>query len=278
MSSGLPHAVSTTHVACCDGSDHSTGTVVVSLDRLQRLEACEAQADVQERHIELLQKQIAETDAALKLELARGEKHAEALMHIARMCDARTGEMKEQHAAVLRVKDATIIKLGDDNAALKVDNAALKAKHVELASSNAATTTKLEARDEVIASLKTENAVLKAQTASSLTQIIAAITTGAMEILPVRSDRRQFVEWRVGGIPPPPAVEVPLLPQFDRAWCAVVCARGGKADVDAAAGDARATVTESSRGYFTLRSAAPLSRPRRAAAPANVPRRRRKAQ
>jgi hypothetical protein len=34
------------------------------------------------RHIELLQKQIAETDAALKLELARGERHAEALMHV----------------------------------------------------------------------------------------------------------------------------------------------------------------------------------------------------
>jgi hypothetical protein len=71
----------------------------VSLDRLQRLEACEARADLQERHIELLQKQIAETDAALKLELARGEKHAEALMHIARTCDERTSEMKEQHAA-----------------------------------------------------------------------------------------------------------------------------------------------------------------------------------
>jgi hypothetical protein len=35
---------------------------------------------VKKRHIELLQKQIAETDAALKLELARGERHA--LMHV----------------------------------------------------------------------------------------------------------------------------------------------------------------------------------------------------
>jgi hypothetical protein len=73
-------------------------SVTVSLDRLQRLEACEARADLDARHIELLQKQIDEIDGILKLELARGEKHAEALMHIARTCDERTSELKEQHA------------------------------------------------------------------------------------------------------------------------------------------------------------------------------------
>jgi hypothetical protein len=208
----------------------------VSLDRLQRLEACEAQADLQQRHIELLQKQIAETDAALKLELARGEKHAEALMHVARTCDERTSELKEQHAAALRVKDAVMTKM-------------------EM--SHAAAISKLEAHHkDVVADLKAENAALRAQAASTLTEIlaaVAAVTTGAMEILPVRPDSRQFVEWRVGGIPPPAP------PQFDRAWCAAVCDWWG-VQIDAAAGDTRAIVRSSSSGYCTLRSDAPLPR------------------
>jgi hypothetical protein len=58
-----------------------SGTVSVSVDRLQRLEACKARVGV---HIELLQQQIAETDAILQRELVRGENHAEALMHVAR--------------------------------------------------------------------------------------------------------------------------------------------------------------------------------------------------
>jgi hypothetical protein len=213
---------------------------LVSLDRLQQLEACEAQAALQAQHIELLQKQIADADAALKLELARGAQHAEALMHIARTCDERTSEMKEQHAAVVRVK-ATV---EDENAALKLKLAELAASHATVKEANAA--------------LKTENAALKAQAASTLTEILAAvtaITTGAMEILPVRSDSRQFVEWRVGGIPSPlpplravelpPAVEPPVGSQFDRAWCAAVCANGWKVDIDAAVGD-----VPKSRGTF----------------------------
>jgi hypothetical protein len=67
----LPRAVTT------GGNDESSRTVAVSVP-LEHLEACELRADVQERQLRLLQKQIDETDAALKLELARGEKHAEA--------------------------------------------------------------------------------------------------------------------------------------------------------------------------------------------------------
>jgi hypothetical protein len=231
-------------VGCCD---HPSRTVSVSLDRLQRLEACEARAELQERHIELLQKQVSETDAILKLELARGEKHAETLMHIARTCDERTSEMREQHAAALRVKDVATTKMENHIAALQVENAALKAKHVDLTASHVAA-------KEVIAALKAENTALKAQAASTLAEIHAAVTTGAMEILPVRFDSRLFVEWRVGGIPPPPP------PQFDRAWSAAVSVGGWKADVDAAAGDTRATVTQNGWGFCTLRGAAPLPR------------------
>jgi hypothetical protein len=88
-----------------------------------------------------------------------------------------------------------------------------------------------------------------------------------MEILPVRPDCRQFVEWRVGGIPPPPplravellpAAEPPLRPQFDRAWCVAVSADGWMVRVDAGAGDMRAKVLQNGSGDCTLRSAAPL--------------------
>jgi hypothetical protein len=94
--------------------DRTSRTVSVSLDRLQQLEASEARADLQARHIDLLQKQIAETNAALKEERALSEKHAEAMMRVARTCDERTSEMKEQHAAALRVKDATTARVEDD--------------------------------------------------------------------------------------------------------------------------------------------------------------------
>jgi hypothetical protein len=133
------------------------------------------------------------------------------------------------------------------------ENAALKTKLLELTASHAAGISKLEAQNEIIADLKAENAALKSQAASTLTEIHTAVTTGAMEILPVRpSDSRQFVEWRVGGIPSPPP------PQFDRTWCDGLC--GWEIDVDAAAGDARATVTRHGTESCTLRSAAPLPR------------------
>jgi hypothetical protein len=246
MASAPVHAASM-DVGCCDKSSDPSHTVSVSLDRLQRLEACEGRADLQGRHIELLHTQIADTDAILKQELARGEKHAEALMHIARTCDERMTEIKEQHAAALRVKDAAAAKA--------------EAKLVELAASHTAAISKLEAQHkDAITKLEAENYALKAQAASTLTQVVTAITTGTMEILPIRPDRRQFLEWRVGGIPPSP-----LPPQFDRAWCAAVCTAGWKVNVDAAARDVRAKVTRVGSTFCTLRSAAPLPRQQMAA-------------
>jgi hypothetical protein len=191
-------------VGCFDGTlPDPSGTVSVSVDRLQTLEACEARADLQQQHIELLQKQIAETDAALKLELARGEKHAEALMHIARTCDERTSDMKEQHATALRVKDMATAKSETLHAA---SISKLEAQHNAAISKSDAQhkddISKLEAQHkDAITKLEAENAALKAQAASTLKDLAAAITTGTMEILPIRPDRRQFAEWRTGGIP-----------------------------------------------------------------------------
>jgi hypothetical protein len=139
------------------------------------------------------------------------------------LCPAprRSNRLSQQHAAALRVKDAITAKLEDENAALKL-------QLVEMTSSHAAALRKLEAQqEETVTDFKAEVAALKAQAASTLAEIHTAVTTGAMEIFPIRpSDSRQVGERRAGGIPPPPP------PQFDRAWCAAVCAGGWEADVD----------------------------------------------
>jgi hypothetical protein len=58
-----------------------------------------------------------------------------------------------------------------------------------LAASHAAVIGKLEAQHkEAITEMK-ESAAVKAQAASTLTQILTAVTTGAMEILPVRAEQ-----------------------------------------------------------------------------------------
>jgi hypothetical protein len=163
-------------------------------------------ADLQESHIQLLQNQIDATDATLKLELARGEKHAEALMRIARTCDDRVDELKIQHAAILRVKD-------DALAALKAELAAVKASHAA-----------------AIGNLEGQVALLQAQATLKLTDIhVAVAALRTLEIHPVRPDHRQFAEWHTGPVPalanpPPPPVPQSLAPAaFDREWCIAAC-------------------------------------------------------
>jgi hypothetical protein len=77
---------------------------------------------IQEARIEQLEKDLA-------AERARGEKHAEALTNIARVCDDRAREMAAEHAAKLAklelahhaqvaAKDAVIAELKSSHAAL----------------------------------------------------------------------------------------------------------------------------------------------------------------
>jgi hypothetical protein len=210
-----PLPVDPTDVGCYDGSDCPTRTVSVSLDRLQHLMACEARADLQKRHMELLQKQITDADAALKLELARGEKHAEALTHIARTCDERTSEMKEQHAAT--------------TAKVEAENAALKARLVELEARIAKREAAIEEKDAII---KAKDAVIQekdaaasgyATAASDLRTSVATLTTQ------LQAQQYEVVSELGGGsrlyvIPlgtnPPPAPPPPPPLRFDAEWYA----------------------------------------------------------
>jgi hypothetical protein len=205
-------------------------------------------ADLQERHIHLLQKQIDDSDAALKLELARGEKHAEALMHIARSCDDRVDEIKTHHAAAVT--------------SLKAELEAVKASH-------AVTIGKLETQHAaVIAALENQVAVLRLHAMSKLTDIHAAIAAlQTLEIHPIRADHRQFAEWHTGpvpSLPTPPQPPPPPCVAFDRGWCTAACGARWKVDVDDATG-VRARVTQDVNDWFVnarlcLRSAAPLQR------------------
>jgi hypothetical protein len=178
------------------------------------LEACKVRADLQERHIGLLEKRITKADAALKLELARGEgheKHAEALLQIARSWDVWASEMKDQHAAALRIKDAATAKVQDENAVLqaklleltashatvigKLDAhkdviAELKAENAALKAHNASTPAK-DTHTDAIAELKAENAALRAQNALTLAKVVAAVTAVTTEAMGIHPDSRQ---------------------------------------------------------------------------------------
>jgi hypothetical protein len=86
-------------------NDDPNRTVSVSAGRLEELQRCETLASVHGQHVQLLQTQVSGLDAELKAARASDERHADALMHIARTCDSRADEMQAQHAAALRVKD-----------------------------------------------------------------------------------------------------------------------------------------------------------------------------
>jgi hypothetical protein len=198
----------------------SNRTVSVSLARLQHLEACEARVDLQKQHIQLLQKQIDDSDAVLKLELARGEKSAEALMHIARSCDSRVDELKAHHAAA-------IAKLQNEAAAKDARLEEMKAEKEALGATNAA--------------LEAQVAALQAQTTSKLSDIHGAIAA-------------------LHTLLPPQVPSLTLAPvAFDCDWCAAACGPKWRVDVDASTG-MRAHVTHGGNGTLTLRSAAPLPR------------------
>jgi hypothetical protein len=245
MSSSSGHADST--LGSIGDDAHSGGTTADYLRLLkQRLETLELQATLDAQNITQLQERNKELEDALDSERAHGEKHADALMRIARTCDNSFDEMKAQHAAAIVAKENTIAKLEQEQAALRTTHAVtvakLEAEMAALKASTAATFAKLE---EERADLKAQVAMLQAQTTSNLTDMHSAIY--ALHTL----------------LPPP--LPLLLLPSmiFDRDWCAAACGGQWKVDIDAATGT-RAHVTQPGQLCLTLRSAAPL--PRRPAA------------
>jgi hypothetical protein len=248
------------HVAAGDASGpHLSDNAPDRLQLLQRVETLELQAVLDAQHIAQLREQNKAHEDVLHAERARGEKYAEAFMHIARTCDDRVDELKAQHAAALRVKDDAVATLKAELEAVKASQAAAITK---LETQHAAATAALHATN---AALKFHVAALQAQTTSKLTDLHAAIAVlRTLEIHPVRPDCRQFAEWHTG---PVPALPTPLplpLPSpppmtFDRDWCTAASGTKWKVDLDAATG-MRAHVVQTGYCCLTLRSAAPLPR------------------
>jgi hypothetical protein len=217
----------------------------------------ELQATLDAQHIAILQKANKELEDALKTEQARAEKHADALMHIARTCDDRNSELKDQHAAALCVKDTLIARVEQEKAALQAANAAILAKLegaaaakdvilTEVRTQNAALQTEIAALKVENVALKAEVRVLQAQATSKLADLHTAVAALHALLLP----------------PPPLLLVAPMT--FDRKWCTAVCGKTWKVDFGAPS-SMRAHITQEGAGCLTLRSAAPL--PRRSSSP-----------
>jgi hypothetical protein len=73
----------------------------------------------------------------------------------------------------------------------------------------------------------------------------------ALELHPVRRDRRQFATLHTGPVP---------FDEFDTAWCAAVCGDKWKVDIDPITYMRAHVAQVNSSGKLTLRSAAPLPR------------------
>jgi hypothetical protein len=126
----------------------------------------------------------------------------------------------------------------------------LKQQNAQLEASHARTVT---AKDAAIAKFEREHAALRADSAAQLAAIHAVVTSKfALELHPVRRDRRQFATLRVGPMP---------VDEFDTAWCAAACGDEWEVDIDPVT-RMRAHVTQHARrpGSLTLRGAAPLPR------------------
>jgi hypothetical protein len=193
-----------------------------------RLQTLELQVGLDAQHIALLQKENQELKDALLTEQARAERHADAMVHIARICDDRSSELKAQHAAAVISHQKSVANMEDAKDVIlneaKAENATLKA----------------EVRD-----LKSQVAILQAQTTSKLTDICTAIA-GLHTLLPPL-------------MPPLPPL-VSLAPvAFDRDWCTAACGSTWKVEIDVAT-NTRAHIAQAGMLCPALRSAAPLPR------------------
>jgi predicted DNA-binding WGR domain protein len=201
------------HSSDCAPSDH--------VQLLQRLEELELQADLDAQNIAQLREQNKQLDDALNAERAHSEKHAEALMRIARTFDNTFNELKAQHASAITANEDTIAKLEAEKSDLKAANAAAIAK-----------------LEEEKAGLEAQVSVLQAQATPKLTGPHTAVES--LHTL----------------LPPPAGLLLLASMTFDWTWCAAACRNTWEVDLDA--NGMRVHVTQDGEGRLTLRSTAPL--------------------
>jgi hypothetical protein len=259
MSAVLPQGASTDGISA---TDYDSAAQSVPLSHSEQLKLLEQRADLDAQHIQLLQARVTHLEGALALEQARGEKHAEAFMEVARASDNRARELEAQYTAKLaKLEVAHDMILASRDATTAAKDATIAAKDAAIADLKSS----LAQANVSLAKVEAENDVLKADAAAQLATIHAAVTSKlALEIHPVRRDRRQFATLHLGPVP---------FDAFDIAWCAAACGEVWKVDIDPVT-HMRAHVTQGHRfGSVTLRGAAPLPRrlPPTGASPQQLP-------
>jgi hypothetical protein len=183
------------------------------------------------------------------------------------MCSAAglKAQYKEKLSQMKASNDAAVTALQNGLAKLEASHGALMAARDVTIASHAAFVAELKAshaaavavKDAAATDLKTalatrerECAALQAQAAAQLAAIYAAVTSNlALELHPVRRDRRQFATLHVGPVP---------FDEFDSVWSVAACDDEWKVDIDPVT-HMRACVTRID-GDVTLRAAAPLPR------------------
>jgi chromosome segregation ATPase len=179
------------HVGCTGSTNIHDDDPVSAIRALQArmreletdLRAKALQAECDAANIKLQAQRIAALEATLETEQARGEKHAEALMQIARTCDDRARELQAQHTEKLeKVESAHATRIADKEAMIRdlksahgaivaskdVVIAAGQTALIELKASHTAATARSDATiadlNAALAALKTENVRLSKQT------------------------------------------------------------------------------------------------------------------
>jgi hypothetical protein len=151
-------------------------------------------------------------------------------------------ELEAAHARTIASKDTTFANLEREFTALRADATAQLAAHART----------VAAKDAAFANLERELTTLRADATAHLAEVHAAVTSKlALELHPVRRDRRQFATLHVGPMP---------FDKFDTAWCATACGRKWKVDIDSVAQTRAHVKWHDHVGHLTLRGAAPLPR------------------
>jgi hypothetical protein len=136
---------------------------------------------------------------------------------------------------------------------MKKQTLELVSRYDAIAAAQAAHVTLLKEQQATLEVSDAAAVAARAKTTAQLSAVHAAVTSNfALELHPVRRDRRQFATLHVGPVP---------FDEFDLAWCAAACGETWEVDIDPVT-HMRAHVTQRHApvGCVTLRGAAPLPR------------------
>jgi polyhydroxyalkanoate synthesis regulator phasin len=158
--------------------------------------------------------------AALEKQVSKLESRCDAIIaakaaHVT-LLKKQIVKLDASHAQTVAAKDAAAVELRTALGNLEREHAALRADTAaRLSDLHASQWATVFAKDADIARSEYKYAKLETEVAAQLSVVHAAVTSKlALELHPVRRDRRQFATLHVGPVP---------FDEFDTAWCAAAC-------------------------------------------------------